>query len=131
MIKIKNKNETTLRDSLQYKNAETNRTGTSLEEKKNGILHIVETIRNGMADIILLKTHRDLIKLLSTEEYHTEGNKLYSRRYEHGDINEKVLESLMGDIFNAEQIAVTQTDSFQCGDEFLKFLETTNEDTCL
>lgn len=37
----------------------------------------------------------------------------------------------MGDIFNAEQIAVTQTDSFQCGDEFLKFLETTNEDTCL
>ena len=102
-----------------------------MEEKKNGILHLVETIRNnsGMTDIILLKTHRDLIKLLSTEEYHTEGNKLYSRRYEHGDINEKVLESLMGDIFKAEQIAVTQTDSFQCGDEVLKFLETTNEDT--
>lgn len=87
LIKIKNKNETTLRDSLQYKNAETNRTGISLEEKKNGILHLVETIRNnsGMADIILLKTQRDLIKLLSTEEYHTEGNKLYTRRYEHGD----------------------------------------------
>lgn len=68
--------------------------------------------------------------MLSTEEYHKEGNKLYSRRYEHGNINEKVLESLIGDNFNAEQITVTQTDSFQCGDEFLKFLETTNEDTC-
>ena len=33
-------------------------------------------------------------------------------RHESGDINESVLESMMGQTFDAEQITLTETDSF-------------------
>ena len=51
--------------------------------------------------------------------------------YKTGEIHEAVLETMMGYIFNVEEITVIQTDSFQCGDEYIIFLKAINEDTCL
>ena len=52
-------------------------------------------------------------------------------RHEGGDINEAMLESMMGQMFNAEQITVTETDSFQWGEKPIYALEATNESSCL
>ena len=52
-------------------------------------------------------------------------------RHESRDINESVLESMMGQTFDAEQITLTETDSLQCSDKPIYVLESMNENRCL
>ena len=131
--KIKKKHEKVLRDCLDSKNADVNNVKSSLEEKKKKVLQHVKSLKendSGMTDIILIKTHRELTKLLFTEVDDKQKSD-FLLRHESGDINEAVLESMMGQTFDAEQITVTETDSFQLGDKAIIVLEAINEDTCL
>ena len=83
-----------------------------------------------MTDIILIKTHRGLTKLISTEVDYKRTSE-FLLRHEGGNINEAILESMMGQTFDAEQITVTETDSFQGSEEAIYDLEAINEDRCL
>ena len=123
----------TLRDRLASKNADSSKVRSSLEENKKKVLQRVKSLKENsgaMTDIILLKTHRELTKLLSTDVNSIEKSE-FLLRYEIGEINEAVLESMMGQTFDAEQITVTETDSFHWSDKPIEVLEAMNEDTCL
>ena len=131
--KMKHKHEKTLRDSLESKNADVSKTKLNLEEKKKKVLQRVKSLKENsgtMTDIILLKTHRELTKLLVTDSNSIEKSG-FLFRYESGEINEAVLESMMGQTFDAEQITVTETDSFQWSDKLVVVLEAMNENSCL
>ena len=131
--KMKQRHEKTLRDSLESKNDDVSKVRLRLEERKKKVLQRVKALKENsgaMTDIILLKTHRELKKLLSTEVNSFEMSD-FLLRYESGDINEAVLESMMGHTFDAEQITVTETDSFQWIEELIFVLEAMNEDACL
>ena len=68
--KIKQRHEKILRDCLESKNADVSKVKSNLEEKKKKLLQLVKSMKeNGstMTDIILIKTHRELTKLTSTE----------------------------------------------------------------
>lgn len=95
-LEIKKKYEKPLRDNFENKNAEMNKTNSSLKEKKE----------------------------------QTEGDSLYSLKYKDGCINEALLESRMGNIFNAEEIVIAATNSVQMGDGSTISLEDKDEDTC-
>ena len=101
--KIKKKHENTLRDTLKSINAEVDKTRSSLVAKKKGILQRVKSLRENistMTDDILIKTHRELTKLLSAEDSDTE-NCFYSLEHERGKIEVVVLESMFGEIRNS------------------------------
>ena len=95
-LEIKKKYEKPLRDNFENKNAEMNKTNSSLKEKKE----------------------------------QTEGDSLDSLKYKDGCINEVLLESRMGNIFNAEEIVIAATNSVQLGGGSTISLLDKNEDTC-
>ena len=129
--KIKENHEKTLRESLECKNAEVSKAKSSLEEKRKSVLrHITYIKENGstMTDMILIKVHREMTKILSTEVALTQ--KYFSLTHLIGDVNDAVLETMIGQTFDAEQITVTETDSFHWNDAPISVLEEMNEDTC-
>ncbi|XP_078336965.1 uncharacterized protein LOC144626566 [Crassostrea virginica] len=131
--KIRKKHEKIMRDSLERKNADVSKAKSSLEEKKKKVLQRVKSMKeegSSMSDILLIKTHRELTKLISTEVDYKQVSDLLLR-HEGGDINEALLESMMGQTFDAEQITVTETDSFQWDEKPIYFLEAMNESSCL
>ena len=131
--KMKHKHEKILRDSLESKNADVSKIKLNLEEKKKRVLQRVKSLKENsgtMTDIILLKTHRELTKLLVTDSNSIEKSG-FLFRYESGEINEAVLESMMGQTFDAEQITVTETDSFQWSGKPIVVLAGMTEDNRL
>ncbi|XP_022336027.2 uncharacterized protein LOC111132502 [Crassostrea virginica] len=131
--KIKKKQEKIMRDGLERKNADVSKAKSSLEEKKKKVLQHVKSIKekgSTMTDIILIKTHRELTKLISTEVDYKQMSD-FLLRHERGDINEAMLESMIGQTFDAERFTVTETDSFQLGEEAIYVLEAMNEGRCL
>ena len=52
-------------------------------------------------------------------------------RYECGDNNEETLKSTMGSYIDYKKMTVTETNSFQWGNEKIELLRAINEDTCL
>ena len=131
--KMKQRHEKTLRDSLKSKNDNVSTVRSSLEERKKKVLQRVKSLKENsdeMTDIILLKTHRELMKLLLVDTSSIEKS-VFLLRHESENISEAVLESMMGQTFDAEQIIVTETYSFQSGEEKIIVLEAMNEDTCL
>ena len=132
--KIRKKHEKTLKDSLKIQNAEITRVRGNLEEQRKNILGRVNSLKeNGdtMTDMILLKTHKDLTKLLklSTQDDNIEKY-LYSQQYEHECINEDMLEIIMGNVSNTPKTMVTETDAFQWGDHKIYVLEAVDNDKC-
>ena len=130
--KIREKREKTIKDSLESQNAEIIRVKRNLEKAKKDILRLVKSLKeNGdtMTDMILLKTHKDLTKRLSTEDGSIEKY-LYSLEYEHECINEDILEIIMGNICKSPKITVTETDSFQWDEHAIQVLEAMDDDTC-
>lgn len=71
----------------------------------------------------------DLTNLLSNKDNDFEKVNL-SVRYRKGDISEGLLESMMGQCFDLNDIAVSETDSFHYQDELNLAMEAINEDTC-
>ena len=131
--KIKEKHEKILKENLECKNAEVRKDKSSLEKKKKSVLQGVQSMREKsgtMTDIILIKAHRELTKVLSTQVNAAQKFD-FLLRHEGGDINIAVLESMIGHMFDVEQITVTETDSFQWSDKPIFVIEAMNEDTCL
>ena len=92
--------------------------------------HITYIKENGstMTDMILIKVHREMTKMLSTEVELTQKD--FSLTHSIGDIDDAVLESMMGQTFDAEQVTVTETDSFHWNYAPISVLEAMNEETC-
>ncbi|XP_078336959.1 uncharacterized protein LOC111132501 [Crassostrea virginica] len=131
--KIKKKQEKIMRDGLERKNADVSKAKSNLEEKKKKVLQRVKSMKekgSSMTDIILIKTHRELTKLISTEVDYKQMSE-FLLRHERGDINEAMLESMMGQTFDAERITVTETNSFQGDEKPIFLLEAMNEGRCL
>ena len=129
---VKNNHEKILRDKLESKNANMSEIKSSLEEKKKKVLQRVKSMKENsstMTDIILIKTHRELTKLISTDEVEYKQNSDFLLRHV-GDINETVLESMMGQTIDVEQITVSETDSFQWLDYPISVLGAINEERC-
>ena len=130
--KIKEKHEKTFKESLELEIAQLSKDKLRLEEKKNSVLQHVKSMRENsgtMTDISLIKAHRMLTKELSTK-VNTAQKPNFLLRHESGDINEAVLESMMGHTLDADQITVTERDSFQWEDISIFVLEAINENTC-
>ena len=115
--------EKQLRDSLVNENAYLSKVILSMEERKKTVLQRVKSLKenyNTMNDIVLLKTHRGLIKLMSTEDVCMEKCE-FSLKYDSKDRGEKLLESMIGQIdFDSEEIPATssKTNSFQWSNLF-------------
>lgn len=102
---IRKRYEAILKDRFESKNAEINKIRSSMEWKKNDIFQLIESIRENastMTDISLIKTHRELTKLLSSEVADIVGDSLYFLRHEGGVIDDAILASMMGTCFCAE-----------------------------
>lgn len=102
---IRKRHEATLKDRFESKNAEINKIRSSMERKKNDIFQLVESIRKNastMTEIDLVKTHRELTKLLSSEVADIVGDSLYFLRHEGGVIDDAIIASMMGTCFCAE-----------------------------
>ena len=131
--KMKQRHEKTFRDSLESKNNDVSKVRSSLEERKKRVLQRVKSLKensDAMTDIILLKTHRELMKLMLADTNSIEKSG-FLLRYDSGDINDAVLESMMGQTFDAElHFSITEKDSFQWSDKPISVLEVMNEDTC-
>ena len=129
--KIENTHEKILMDCLESKNANVRKVKSGLEEKKKKVLQHIKSMKengNSMTDIILIKTHRELTKLISTKVDYEENSDFLSK-HEDGKIIETVLESIMGRTFDAEKFS--ERDSFQWSDQNVAVFEAINEDTCL
>ncbi|XP_078312771.1 uncharacterized protein LOC144619217 [Crassostrea virginica] len=130
--KIKKKHEDILKDSLVVKNTGVSKVRSKLKKRKKKILQRVKSLKetyNEMPDIVFMKTHNELTSLISTDDNDLEKS-LFSMKYEIEDFNDAVLLSIMGHI-DREQIIVTETNSFQWGNEQIEVLKAIDDDTCL
>ena len=108
---------------------------TKLEEKKKSIFRGMNSIKENsstMTDIALLKSHRELHKLISMEE--DEMDKLYSLTFESPnkiDLEIKLRELALKKCFDSPDVTLTEKDSFQWGHKPILVLEGIDDDTCL
>ncbi|XP_061194805.1 E3 ubiquitin-protein ligase TRIM45-like [Saccostrea echinata] len=97
MTDIKKCHEKTLKDNLVQKNDRLNHLKSELDKKRR----IVETVEfmeennSTMSDYSLLDNHRELTKMLSELKVHM-TNCEHSVRFTRGEINDVLLESLVG-----------------------------------
>lgn len=81
-----------------------------------------------MPDIVLIKTHNELTSLTSTYNNDLEKSP-FLMKYKIEDINDAVLLSIIGHIIDLEQINVTETNSFQWGNEQIEVLKAIDDDS--
>ncbi|XP_052684010.1 uncharacterized protein LOC128164278 [Crassostrea angulata] len=130
---IKKNLETKLMENLEIKNAEVSNKKLDLEKKRDDIKDLVEFLEDKhstMSDYSLIDNLRDLTNLVSNTDSDIERGD-HSVRYRRGDINEGSLDSILGQTFDLDDFRVTETNSFQYGDECVYVLEAFDEDTCL
>ncbi|XP_061165875.1 uncharacterized protein LOC133174793 [Saccostrea echinata] len=129
---IKKRHEQTLRDSLVKKKDQLNHVKSELDKKKRGIVETVEFMEENnstMSDYSLIDNHRELTKMLSKMKVHM-TNCEHSARFNRGDINDDLLESLVGKTFDLGNNEVTQINSFQYRDKPIYVLKAYDEDQC-
>ena len=118
--------EKQLRDSLVNENAYLSKVILSVKEKKETVLQRFKSLKENystMTDNVLLKTRRDLIKFMSTEDDCMKKCG-FSLKYDSIDNGEQLRESMMGRIdFDSEEIPTTscKTNSFQWSQLFSLF----------
>ena len=110
---IGKQHEKQLRDGLVNKSVYLSRFRLCVDKKKEKVLQRVKSLKENygtMTDIVLLKTHRNLIKLMTTEDDCTEKCE-FSLKYESEDSNGELLESMMGRVFDfdSEEIPVVNS----------------------
>lgn len=132
---LRQKHENLFLNSLQRKNAEVNIIKSKLEEKKKNILSRVQSIKENsstMTDIALLKSHRELQKLMSLEE--DEMQKVYSLTFDcpsKNDLEMKLRDLALEECSEFPDVTITERGSFQWGQKPIIVLEAIDEDTCL
>lgn len=93
------------------------------------LVQFLEEKHSTMSGYSLIDNLRDLSNLMSDRNSDMEqGN--HSVRYRKSDISEELLESLMGKMFDLDDIIITETDSFQHGDKIITVIEAVEDDTC-
>lgn len=130
---LKMSHEETLRDNLRCNNFEMSKEKIDLEMKKKQVLDLVKYLEEShatMSDFSLIDNLRNLACLASIREgdIQKEGRLI---RYRGWIINEGFLESIMGQTFDLDSIAVDVMDSrsFQYGYKPIYVLEAITEDT--
>ena len=96
--KSKEKHEGSLRRNLDAKNARIREIQSNLEEQRKKVIKRVQCIKkNGstMHDEVLLKSHRELTKLIASVDHFSELRP-FRGTYASGNIDEEVLKSMMG-----------------------------------
>uniref|UniRef100_A0A8W8MUN2 B box-type domain-containing protein n=1 Tax=Magallana gigas TaxID=29159 RepID=A0A8W8MUN2_MAGGI len=132
LAQIKKNLETNLKKNLEQKNAEVIEKKLDLEKKTKQVMDLVKFLeeKHGtMSDYSLIENLRDLRSLVSNTDIDIEKGD-HSVRYRKGDINNVLLESMMGQTLNLDEITVNETHSFQYGDQPIVAMEAINEDTC-
>lgn len=130
---LKMSHEKTLRDNLRSNNFETSKEKVDLEMKKKQVLELVKFLEerhSTMSDFSLMDNLRNLASLTLIRDCNIQrGGHLL--RYREGIINEGSLESLMGQTFDLDSIAVEviEKKSFQYGYKPIYVLEAITEDT--
>ncbi|XP_065925025.1 E3 ubiquitin-protein ligase TRIM71-like [Magallana gigas] len=120
-----------LKEDLVRKNGEVSGKKIDLEKKKKQVMDLVKFLEekhSTMSDYSLIENLRDLSNLLLNRDCDLEKGE-HSVKYRKGDINEGLLESMMGQTFDLDDFNVTETDSFQYGDEGVFIIEAINGDT--
>lgn len=122
---LRKEQETAMRSKLKEKNSELRKTKSNLEEKKKNMLmgvNSLKTISSTMSDIVLIKTHRELMRLISChDDYHEMS--IYSLRYVEGPVNSESLKDMIGQLFDSEEITLTEINSFQWNDKPILMLK--------
>ncbi|XP_062602212.1 uncharacterized protein LOC134263865 [Saccostrea cucullata] len=132
LTEIKKCHEKILRDNLVKKNEQLNHVKSELEKKKRGIVDTVEFMEknnNTMSDYSLIDNHIELTKMLSELEVHM-TNCEHSVRFTRGEINDNLLESMIGKTWSLDDAVLMQKNSFQHGENVIYSMETFREDQC-
>ncbi|XP_062570085.1 uncharacterized protein LOC134232157 [Saccostrea cucullata] len=98
--------------------------------KKREIVDTMEYIKENnstMSNYSLIDNHRELRKMKSELEVDMK-NCEYSVRFNRGEMNDDLLESLVGRNVDLDNIGLSQINSFQFGNNTISVLETFNED---
>ncbi|XP_062604643.1 uncharacterized protein LOC134266413 [Saccostrea cucullata] len=129
---MKKRNEHRLSDNLKGKNEKLKSMKSELIKKKKSVTETVQFIKDNkctMSDYGLLVNHRELTHLLS--DLDVDINKFkHSVKYSHGEINEKVLEKVIGKTLNLDDMNLTETSLFKYEDQRIFVLRTLCEDLC-
>ncbi|XP_061165883.1 uncharacterized protein LOC133174801 [Saccostrea echinata] len=111
LTEIRKRHEQTVRDDLVKKNDQLNHVKSELDKKKRGIIDMVEFMEENnstMSDYSLIDNYRELTRMLSELEVHT-TNCEHSVKFTRGDINNNLLESLVGRTVDLNDIAGSQS----------------------
>lgn len=132
---LRKKQETAMIDNLKKKNSDVRKAKSNLEEKKTNILmrvNSLKTISSALSDIVLINTHRELMKLISCNDSNNEIS-LYSLRHIKGPVNSDSLNDMTGQLFDSEEITVAEINSFQLHDRPILILKGViqDEETCV
>lgn len=130
---LKMSHEKTLRDNLRSNSFEMNKEKVDLEMKKKQVLELVKFLEerhSTMSDFSFIDNLKNLACLTSVRDGDLQRES-HLLRYRGGIINEGSLESLMGQTFDLDSIAVEviETKSFQYGYKPIYVLEALTEDT--
>ncbi|XP_061194734.1 uncharacterized protein LOC133202878 [Saccostrea echinata] len=132
LAEIKERQEQTLKDNLSKKNGQVNLVQSQLLRKKNGIVDIMEFMEENnraMSDLSLVTNHKELTQLLS-DNVGDINNCEQSVRYSKGNISDDLLESIAGKTLDIDDVSVTETSSFNYGDERIVLLKAFSDDLC-
>ncbi|XP_062572810.1 uncharacterized protein LOC134234781 [Saccostrea cucullata] len=132
MKEISKCHEKTMKDNMVKKNDQLNHVKFKLEKTKKRIISTLEFMEENnstMSDYSLIDNHRELTKMLSELEFHM-TNCEYSVRFTRGEINDDLLNSVVGKAWNVDNIGMTIKNSFQYSDKAIYALEAFSENQC-
>ncbi|XP_062622260.1 uncharacterized protein LOC134283799 [Saccostrea cucullata] len=89
----------------------------------------MEENNSTMSDYIMINNYRESKKMLSELEVHM-TNYRHSVRFTRGEINDDLLNSVVGKTWDLDDTGVTFKNSFEYGDKVIFALETFSEDRC-
>lgn len=128
---IKTSYEKILKNKVEEKNNEIRKKKLVLVKKKEKVDNLAKFLEEKyrtMSDYSLIDNLRDGKNLISNNEIDMQ-NKDFSARYKQGRFNDRLLESIVGHVFDLNDINVTMTDSFQYGSKPITVLELLSEDS--
>ncbi|XP_062587311.1 uncharacterized protein LOC134248944 [Saccostrea cucullata] len=132
LTEIRKNNERRLTKDLEEENKKLNSVKSELNKKKKEIEEMVkymEDNNNTMSDYGFLDNHRELTKKLTGQDV-TFNNFDYSLRYVKGEINDEVMENIIGRTQDLNNISLNETNSFKYGDKSIVILKAFCEDQC-
>jgi hypothetical protein len=129
LTEMKTRREKTIGDHVIDKCEQVNNLKSQYEKQKTNLVDIVKLIEehnSTMSDYKFINHHREMSQLVSAVDSNTKTCE-FSLRYTCQDLNDGELESMMGQMFDLEDISVTESNSFQYSDVSVYALSAFNE----